>query len=177
MSDIPTDATGVHVIGTHAYLYNRNGTYIADHALADGVLAAAHLQRNMTDPRDAAARWLDAIGYRATGDDWTEHHGWLRAVEWIGPVAFDWDRTEPGHYVGTYAARRATVNRTREGMIGANEVMWVVRVDGRHLTNAATVDEGKRIADTELRRTVDVVVPDPEEPANVDLHAPAAGPA
>lgn len=105
MSDIPTDATGVHVIGTHAYLYNRNGTYIADAALADGVLEAAHLQRNMTDPRDAAVRWLHSIGYRLPPGDWTEHHGWLHAVVYLGAV------------------------------------------------------------------------PDPEEPANVDVHAPTRGPA
>lgn len=74
MSDIPTNATGVHVVGAHAYLYNRNGTYIADHALASGVVGAFAITpgdddarvtaiRNGTDdPRALAVEWLDAIG-------------------------------------------------------------------------------------------------------------------
>lgn len=182
MSDIPTNATGVHVIGAHAYLYNRSGTYIADHALADGILEATHLDRNATDNRDAAEQWLHTIGYRLATDDngWLDHHGWLRAVEYTGVVAFEWGSTSPGHYLGSHGVHRATVHRTREGMIGTSGVMWTVMVDGYHVTNADTLAAGKVAADTELRRlaaTFAAPVPDPEEPGDVDLHAPSAGPA
>lgn len=87
MSDIPTDATGVHVVGNHAYLYNRNGTYIADAALAGEVLAAFELTPD--DAKLLAASWLGTIGYAITGEAWTEHHGWLRAVEYVGVADYE----------------------------------------------------------------------------------------
>lgn len=63
-----TNATGLHVTDTHAYLYDRNGTYIADHPLASGVLGA--LNANPTDAGDVRARkWVMSLGYRVVGNE------------------------------------------------------------------------------------------------------------
>ncbi|ABW88441.1 hypothetical protein SEA_EVANESCE_47 [Mycobacterium phage Evanesce] len=165
-------ATGVHYTGTHVLLYDRNGSYVAESRFVHNVNAAitrTDTGLNAADIEQVEA-WLAEMGYRLDQKSWANMNtaGSFHGVEFIDRVAFDWERLNPGTYGGFYGDHRARVYRTREGMIGHNEVMWEVSVDGRHVTNEGTLIDAKVAADRYLRRIVPTVVPDPEEPANVD---------
>lgn len=67
MSDFPTNATGLEVVANHAYLYNRNGTYVADTMLTDNV--EDRLALDDAHAAEIAAAWCMEHGY--TVAKWT----------------------------------------------------------------------------------------------------------
>lgn len=137
MSDTPTHATGVLIQGAHAYLYNRNGTFIADAALAGELLAAFDLAP--ADAKRLAVSWLGTIGYRLADDGgtWTEHHGSMRAVEYIGVPAKEGDGPAPApapaadNYPDTTAGRIAR-KAAYHGWVDEWARSWAARGTGAH---------------------------------------------
>lgn len=61
-------------------------------------------------------------------------------------------RVRPGVYTGTDGICVAHIRRMREGMIGCNEIMWVTKLNGIHITNADTLADAKKAASDEAAK-------------------------
>lgn len=61
-----------------------------------------------------------------------------------------WSMVRPGRWAGTDGTNTAEVHKMREGVLHGSEWMWVVRVNGEHITNEWPLAAAKKIVDRYL---------------------------
>jgi hypothetical protein len=98
MSDTPTNANGLLVTTYTAYLYDRNGTFVAQANLASGIADADKDARDFgTAYRTGlAVAWAESLGYRLRTNVMSSQ-GWIgvggdgvaAAVEYVGALVHD----------------------------------------------------------------------------------------
>lgn len=162
MSDTITTATGLFIdaSGTTAYLYDRNGTFIADHRLAADVTDVIQARRTAEAVRAQAVNWAAGMGYRVVGEG-LEHNGYMVGVEHVGvpdpeePANVDGPPPLPARGPRTTCAQRVHDRATHYGWVDQwhpdrDNMTSRKYVHGEHTLYVDLERGGRRIAEATL---------------------------